>query len=82
MQKVSQKDEQGDLCLIVKFDAANLEQKHSSHGVVWGGARLSPGIRVLRTRLLEMFGLKRINVHGASFANAPWRLKVFVLWHG
>ena len=25
------------------------------------------------------FGIKMINVHGTSFANAPWRLNVFVL---
>ena len=53
-----QKSEQGDLCLTAKLDTANLEQKHSSHGVVWGSARLSSGLAVGRTRVLRSLGSK------------------------
>ena len=58
MQKVWPKDEQGDLWLKDKIDAANLEQKHSSHGVDWDGSRLSFGLWIGRTIVLEGLGSK------------------------
>src|SRR4051812_22647666 len=44
-----------------KFDATNLEQKHSSHGGVLDRTMLSPRLRVGRTIFLKRFGLKWIN---------------------
>ena len=49
-------DEQGELILTVKIDAANLGKKQCSHGGVWGGSRLSFGLRVGRTIVLWSLG--------------------------
>ena len=56
-------DAEDDLNLILKFDAANLCQKQSSHVGVWGGAMLSPVLRVGRTRLLECLGSNESSLH-------------------
>ena len=50
------KDAEDDLNLILKFDAANFGQRQSSHVVFWDGTKLSSGMWVQRTTVLEILG--------------------------
>ena len=52
VQSNGQKDEQGELIFTTKVDAATLGNKLGSHAGVWGGARLSSGLRIGRTIVL------------------------------
>ena len=63
MPKVGPKDEQGDLWLKDKTDAANLEQKHNSHGVVLDRTKLSLGLWIGRTIVLESLGSNGSSLH-------------------
>ena len=55
-QKFGQSRHCGDHNLILKFDAANLCQKQSSHVGDSGGVSLSPGLGVQRTSDLDSLG--------------------------
>ena len=54
VQRVGPKGAQDELLLKDKIDAANLELKHMSHGVVLDRTKLSFGLRVGRTTILEI----------------------------
>ena len=54
------KEHCGDHWLKQKSDAANLEQKQSSHVGDWGGASLSLGLWVQRTTMLWSLGSNKL----------------------
>ena len=56
VQKVWPTGVQDDRQLILKFDAAILKQRQSSHVVVWGGDNLSSWVWVQRTIGLGTLG--------------------------
>ena len=63
VQKVGPKDEQGDLCLKDKFDAANSELKLGSHGGDLDRTKLSFGFRIGGTSDLESLGSIQPSLH-------------------